>query len=130
MEKKTMPTNKFPVEPIKVKVLGVEFQAFVDPATSQPVFSQSGTADALGIRESTVRSILTSQAFKALRGSDFPRGRLYTTVNSQPIAVVTQTDLVFLVQIAAEKGNPVAKAMQEASFAVLVSASGLHQLSL
>jgi hypothetical protein len=125
-------TSKLRVPPFKVKVLGVEFQAFLDPTTSQPVFSQRGASRALKLSERSLRRILVSDTFKALRGGDFPRGKLATTVSSTPISVVTQTDLVLLVQIASEMAYPVAVSMQQASFAVLLQQSvdealGVHR---
>ena len=58
-----------------------------------------------------------------MRGGDLPCTELDTTVSSKPISVVTQSDLVLLVQLVAEKGYPIAKSMQEASFAVLLQQS-------
>lgn len=106
-----------------VKVLGVRFQAFIDPKTNQAVFSQSGAARGLKIPRKSAADILNSEQFKLLRGSRSPMAKLLTEVNSQPISVVTQTDFVLLVQIAAEKGYPVAKSMQDASFAILLQQS-------
>lgn len=111
------------VPEIKVTVLGVEFQAFIDPETKNAVFSQRGVARALRIDEKTVRRYLTSRHFNRLRGATSRRGTLLTEVSSTPISVVTQTDLVILVQIASDKGFPVAKSMQDASFAVLLQES-------
>jgi hypothetical protein len=71
---------------------------------------------------------LTSEAFKALRGRDYSCTELDTTVSSKPISVITQADLVLVVQIAADKGYPVAKSMQEASFAILLQQSRRCQL--
>lgn len=115
--------NRIPEIPGGIKVLGVQFQAFVDPVTSQPVFSQRGAARALEVPGTSLRRILSSEAFKALRGKDFSCTELDTAVSSKPISVITQTDLVFLVQLVAEKGYPVAKSMQAASFAVLLQQS-------
>lgn len=115
--------NRIPEIPGGIKVLGVPFQAFVDPETTQPVFSQRAAARALQMPGTSLRRILASDNFKTLRGADLPCAELNTTVSSKPISVITQTDLVFLVQIAAEKGYPVAKSMQEASFAVLLQQS-------
>lgn len=115
--------NRISEIPGGIKVLGVKFQAFVDPETAQPVFSQRGAARALQMPGTSLRRILASNNFKALRGKDLPCAELDTTVSSKPISVITQTDLVFLVQIAAEKGYLVAKSMQEASFAVLLQQS-------
>lgn len=106
-----------------IVVMGVKFQAFLHPDTKEPVFSQSGTADALNIRESSVRRIRQSKEFKTLRGGDFLTARLDTEINSRPIAVVTPIDLVCLVQIAAEKGNPIAREMQIANFATRLQES-------
>lgn len=106
-----------------IKVLGVKFQAFVDPSTSQPVFSQRGAARALKMPGTSLRRILMSEDFKALRGGYYCCTELNTTVSSTPISVITQADLVLLVQIAAEKGYFVARSMQEASFAVLLQQS-------
>jgi len=116
-------SQQFRVPEIEVKVLGVKFQAFVDPETKQPVFSQSGAARALQISERTVRRILVSDEFRSLRGKGLQRGTLHTTVNPNPISVVTQADLVLLVQIAADRGFSIARSMQEASFAVLLQQS-------
>jgi len=117
--------RQYPVPEIKngIKVLGVKFQAFIDPETKQAVFSQSGVARGLQIPRHSAATILKSHQFKALRGSAFSPPRILTEVNSQPISVVTQADLVLLVQIAAEKGYPIANSMQEASFAVLLQQS-------
>ena len=118
----TMPFDRIPE--ITVNVLGVEFQAFLDPQSKQPVFSQRGTARALKMpRTSFLTRILHSDAFKRLRGGNFSRPTLNTIVSSQPISVVTQLDLVLIVQIASEQGNAVAKSMQDASFAVLLQES-------
>lgn len=111
------------VPEIKVNVLGVEFQAFIDPKTSQAVFSRRGTARALKMPRTSLARIIESEAFKRLRGEDFPCLKLDTTVSSKPISVVTQSDLILIVQIAAEKGFPVAKSMQDASFAILLQES-------
>ncbi len=108
---------------ITVDVLGVEFQAFVDPDRKQAVFSQRGTARALKMPKTSLTDILHSTAFKSLGGGDSPRPTLNTTVSSRPISVVTQSDLVLIVQIASEKGNSVAQSMQDASFAVLLQES-------
>lgn len=116
-------TKSHRAKEIKVPVLGVEFQAFTDPAISQPVFSRRGTARALQMHHRTVTRILASEEFKALRGENIQWRTLDTEVNPNPISVVTQSDLVLLVQIAAEKGYPVARSMQEASFAVLLQQS-------
>lgn len=116
-------TSGHRAEPFTVPVLGVEFQAFTDTFTTQAVFSQRGTARALKMADKVVREILASDEFKTLRGGNFPRGKLDTTINSRPIAIVTQADLVLLVQIAAERGYAVARSMQEASFAVLLQQS-------
>jgi hypothetical protein len=70
-----------------------------------------------------VTRILSSEEFNILRGEDIQWRTLDTEVNPNPISVVTQSDLVLLVQIAAEKGYPVARSMQEASFAVLLQQS-------
>lgn len=108
---------------ITVNVLGVEFQAFIDPSTDQPVFSQRGSARALKIPARSLRRILASNEFTSRRGSNLPWRKLDTAVSSKPISVVTQADLILIVQIAAEKGFPVAKSMQDASFAVLLQES-------
>lgn len=118
-----MPTPNDRTPEITVNVLGVEFQAFIDPQSNQAVFSQRGTARALKMPRTSFRGILSSERFKALRVGCFPCATLNTTVSSKPITVVTQTDLVLIVQIASEKGNPVAKSMQDASFAVLLQES-------
>jgi len=115
------PFNRVPK--ITVNVLGVEFQAFINPQSKQAVFSQRGTARALKMPETSLRRILTSESFKVLRGGHFLCATLETTVSSKPISVVTQTDLVLIVQIASEKGNLVAQSMQDASFAVLLQES-------
>lgn len=115
------PINRTPE--ITVNVLGVEFQAFIDPQSNQTVFSQRGTARALKMPRTSFLRILASGSFKALQGGHFPYTTLNTTVSPKPITVVTQTDLVQIVQIASEKGNPVAKSMQDASFAVLLQES-------
>lgn len=124
----TMPFERVPE--ITVNVLGVEFQAFIDPQSKQAVFSQRGTARALKMPRTSLRRILTSESFKALRGGNFSCPTLDTTVSSKPISVVTQTDLVLIVQIASEKSNPVAKSMQDASFAVLLQESVDHALGV
>ena len=116
-------TKSHRAKEIKIPVLGVEFQAFTDPTISQPVFSRRGTARALRIHHRTVTRILSSEEFNILRGEDIQWRTLDTEVNPNPISVVTQSDLVLLVQIAAEKGYPVARSMQEASFAVLLQQS-------
>ncbi|MGB5963487.1 MAG: hypothetical protein WBG73_22815 [Coleofasciculaceae cyanobacterium] len=118
-----MVNNKVRVPEIKVVVLGVKFQAFLDPAIDQAVFSLRGTSRALKISYNLVRDILASEEFNALQGRNVPRRTLDTEVNPNPISVVTQADLVLLVQIAAEKGYPIAKSMQEASFSVLLQQS-------
>lgn len=118
-----MPKELNPVPEIEVNVLGVEFQAFLDPDSKEAVFSQRGAARALKMPRTNLIRILNSSPFKRLRGDDFPRATLSTTVSPNPISVVTQTDLVLIVQIAAEKGNPVARSMQDASFAVLLQES-------
>lgn len=115
--------KRVPEIPGGIKVLGVKFQAFLDPVTSQPVFSQRGTARALQIRQSSLGNILASDDFKALRGAARPWDKLNTTVSPKPIFVITQTDLVWLVQIAAEKGYPVAISMQQAGFSVVLQQS-------
>lgn len=111
------------VPEISVNVLGVEFQAFIDPQSKQAVFSQRGTARALKMPRTSLTRILHSTTFNRLRGGSFPRPTLNTSVSSNPISVVTQSDLVLIVQIASEKGNPVARSMQDASFAVLLQES-------
>lgn len=118
-----MSTSFNRIPEITVNVLGVEFQAFIDPQSDQAVFSQRGTARALKMPRTSLRRILTSGGFKALRGGNFSCPTLDTTVSSKPISVVTQSDLVLIVQIASEKGNPVAQSMQDASFAVLLQES-------
>ena len=115
--------NRVAEIPNGIKVLGVKFQSFIDPRIDQPVFSQVGAARGLEIPARSLRRILSSEEFKRLRGSSLPLGGLDTAVSSKPISVVTQTDLVLLVQLAAEKGYLVAKSMQEASFAVLLQQS-------
>lgn len=121
----SLASYRVPEIPNGIEVLGVRFQAFIDPQISEAVFSQRGVARALKIPRSSLANILTSEAFKTLlgKGYSWPSRRLNTTVSTRPIAIVTQLDLVFLVQIAAEKGYPVAKSMQEASFAVLLQQS-------
>lgn len=118
-----MSERSFVAPEIRVEVLGVEFQAFIDPTQTRPVFSKIGASRALKMPQTTVRRILESNDFKRLSGRHSPFAKLYTTVNTRPIAVVTQLDLVCLVQIAADRGYPVAKSMQEASFAVLLQES-------
>lgn len=126
-----MSTQKgVPQIPEGVKVLGIKFQAFIDPKTNQAVFSQSGAARGLDIPRKSFLDILNSDEFKLLRGNDSPMAKLPTTVNSQPISVVTQADLVLLVRIAADKGYPVAKSMQDASFAILLQESVDHALKI
>lgn len=121
-----------PVPETSIVVLGIKFQGFKDPATKQIVFSQSGVARALEVDERTVRRYLSSQGFKRWRGGSSPRGTLLTEVSTKPISVVTQADLVILVKLAAERGNPIASSMQDASFAVLLQQSvdqalGIHR---
>jgi hypothetical protein len=118
-------TKNHRVPPIQnpVIVLGVEFQAFISPIENRLVFSQSGAARGLKIDEKTVRRIFGSKKFNALQGMDLMRGKLYTTENSNPISVVTQGDLALLVKICAEKAFPTAKAMHDASFAMLLQES-------
>jgi hypothetical protein len=115
--------TNFRIPPFDITVLGVSFQAFIDPTTDQAVFSQRGAADGLKIPESSLRKILLSESFKSLRGSTSPCAKLSTEVSSKPISVVTQSDLVILVKLAAEKGYPVAASMQDASFAILLQQS-------
>ncbi len=122
--------KRAPQIPEGVKVLGIKFQAFIDPKTNQAVFSQSGAARGLDIPRQSFLDILNSDEFKLLRGDDFPMAKLPTKVNSQPISVVTQADLVLLVRIAADKGYPVAKSMQDASFAILLQESVDHALKI
>lgn len=112
-----------PVPEISVIVLGVKFQAFVDPTTNQAVFSQIGVSRALKNDEKTIRRWLASKAFERLRGKASRFGTLLTKVSTKPISVVTQADLVALVQIGARRDNAVAKSMQDASFAVLLQES-------
>lgn len=115
---------RIPEIPSGIIVLGVEFQAFIYPDTNEPVFSRSGVARGLNIPRTTAIDIINSEEFKTLRGKGSSvSGNLLTTVNSQPISVVTQVDLVILVKLAAEKGYPVAQAMQDASFAVVLQES-------
>jgi hypothetical protein len=118
-----MPNKKYRAPEIQVNILGVDFQAFISPDDTRPVFSQMGVCRALKIPQTSVRDILKSKDFKRLQGKSFPTARLLTTVNSRPINVVTQSDLVLLVRIASESGYPVAKSMQDASFAVLLQES-------
>ena len=106
-----------------IDVLGVKFQAFIHPKTNQAIFSRSSVSRSLEISLRSIVRIIESEQFKALRGEDFQIGRLLTTVSPRSIAVVTQTDLVCIVKIASEKGFPVAKSMQDASFAVLLQQS-------
>jgi hypothetical protein len=113
----------FRIPPFDITVLGVSFQAFIDPTTNQAVFSQRGAADGLKIPESSLRKILLSESFKSLRGSTSPCAKLCTEVSPKPISVVTQSDLVILVKLAAEKSYPVAISMQDASFAILLQQS-------
>ena len=114
-----------------IDVLGVNFQAFIDPSSGQPVFSQSGVARGLKIPRRSAAQIIGSEGFKALCGKDFSMARkLLTIANSQPISVVTQSDLVILVRIASEKGYAVAKSMQDASFAVLLQQSIDEKLNI
>lgn len=114
--KKTVSAQDFPV-------LDVVFQGFSNPAHKQVVFSQRGVARALKINERTVRRWLCSYRFEVLRGRPFLRDTLLTEVNSNPISVVTQADLVVLIRIGTERGNPVARSMHDASFAVLLQQS-------
>lgn len=116
-------TNVSRVPAFSIPVLGVSFQAFIDPTTNQAVFSQRGAADGLKIPESSLRKILSSESFKALRGNSSPCAKLSTEVSPKAISIVTQSDLVILVKLAAEKGYPVAISMQDASFAVLLQQS-------
>jgi hypothetical protein len=111
------------VPEVTVNVLGVVFQAFIDPQSKQAVFSQRGTARALKMPRTSLTRIINSKAFKSLRGDDSPFPKLRTTVSPMPISAVTQSDLILIVQIASEKNFPVAKSMQDASFAVLLQES-------
>lgn len=115
--------HRVPEIPGGVQVMGITFQAFIDPSTKQAVFSQSGAARGLQIPRKSADNIFASEQFKHLRGGDFPMAELLTEVNSRPISVVTQADLVLLVQIASEKEYLVAKSMQNASFAILLQQS-------
>ncbi len=115
--------ERVPEIPGGVKVLGVVFQGFIDPATNQAVFSQSGVYRGLEIPETQLRRMLRSEAFKTLAGKAFNPAKLLTTAAKPPISVVTQTDLTLLVKLASEKGYPVAKSMQDASFAVILQQS-------
>ena len=123
--------HRVPEIPGGIDVLGVNFQSFLDPSTGLPVFSQSGAARGLKIHRQTVANIMGSEQFKSLhgKGSPMPR-RLLTSANSQPILVITQTDLVILVQIGAERNYPVSKSMQEASFAVMLQQSIDEKLNI
>jgi hypothetical protein len=112
-----------PVPEISVTVLGVVFQAFVDPETKQAVFSQSGVARALAVDEKTIRRWLRSKLFERLQSKAFSPGRLLTEVSTTPIVVVTQADLVVLVKIASRRGNAIASTMQDASFPVVLQQS-------
>jgi|GEM_PF-4399427 len=101
-------------------VLGVVFQGFIDPTTNQVVFSLSGVARGLEIHPQQASRILRSEAFKALSGGDSNHHKLLTTAAKPPISVITQSDLTLLVKLASEKGYPVAKSMQDASFAIIL----------
>ncbi|NEO24878.1 hypothetical protein, partial [Moorena sp. SIO4A5] len=117
-------SNKVAPIPGGIKVLGVEFQAFMHPVIEQPVFSRSGVSRGLKIPRRSVADIMNSSEFKALRGGDSSVAeKLLTTVNSNAIFVVTQVDLVILVKLASDKEYPVAVAMQDASFAVILQES-------
>lgn len=123
--------DRVPEIPGGIDVLGVNFQSFLDPSTGFPVFSQSGASRGLDIPRRSVVDIMASERFKALRGKESPMGeKLLTEVNSQPILVITQTDLVILVQIGSEKKYPVPQSMQEASFAVLLQQSIDEKLNI
>ena len=59
------------VPEIKVEVLGVGFQAFLDPSINQPVFSQRGVARALEMPSTSLRRILASETNKILARGGF-----------------------------------------------------------
>jgi hypothetical protein len=111
------------VSAFEIKVLGVAFQSFIDPSNNHPVFSKHGAAEGLKVPESSLRKIIASQSFQGLRGNSFHCAKLNTEVSPRPISVITQSDLVILVKLLAEKGYPVAISMQDASFAVLLQQS-------
>lgn len=71
--------ERVPEIPGGVKVLGVVFQGFIDPATNQAVFSQSGVYRGLEIPETQLRRMLRSEAFKTLAGKAFNPAKLLTT---------------------------------------------------
>lgn len=112
-----------PIPEKPIFVLGVEFQAFVDPNSGQAVFSQSGVARALDVNESTIRRWLKSKHFERLRGKAFKPGKLLTEANPIPINIVTQSDLVALVKIGSRKSNAIAKSMQDSSFPIVLQQS-------
>jgi len=107
----------------EINVLGVSFQSFVDPSSNQPVFSQRGTARALNISRTSMARTIASEEFKALRGNRSSWAKLNTNVSSRPISVITQSDLVILVKLLADKGHSTAISMQDASFALLLQQS-------
>ncbi|MGD1948063.1 MAG: hypothetical protein ACFB14_00225 [Leptolyngbyaceae cyanobacterium] len=117
------PSPEQPVPALDFPVLGVKFQGFLDPRINQVVFSQSGVARALKAAGTTLRRWLASESFKALNGGPSGRATLLTEVSTLPISVVTQTDLVSLIRIGAQNGNPVARSMQDASFATVLQQS-------
>jgi len=115
-----MVEQRIPEVPGGFNVLGVVFQGFIDPATNQVVFSLPGVAQGLEISKSQSFYLLNSEAFKALAGRNSNRSKLLTTTAKPPISVITQSDLTLLVKLASEKGYPVAKSMQDASFAIIL----------
>lgn len=118
-----LPEFEQPVPALDFPVLGVHFQGFLDPRLNQVVFSQRGVARALKAAESTVRRWLASDQFKAYNSGHSMRATLLTEANGNPISVVTQADLVVLIKIGSENCNPVARSMQDASFATVLQQS-------
>lgn len=127
--------HRVPEIPGGVEVLGITFQAFIDPSTNQAVFSQRGVSRGLKIARSTLAGILNSKEFKALHSKDFEWPTLLTTASSRPISVITQSDLSCLVKLLSDKkdaeGNikyPVPKSMQDAGFPIILQQSVDHAL--
>lgn len=117
-------SNNSRVHPFTVNIVDVNFQAFMHPTTKQTVFSQAGVAKGFNISDTTASNWLKGIRLKRSNGKDVPApSTLATTINSNPILVVTMADLAGMVKLGAERGNRIAQLIQNAGNAVLIQQS-------
>lgn len=116
--------------PDRIMIQGAPFEGFIDLKTSQVVFSDRGLSRSLKIARSSLATILDSDEFKSLCGVSYPRPKLRTDINSNPISVLTPAQLAVLVKLLADKKNldgspryPVPKAMHDAGFPIILQQS-------